>query len=84
MCGVFDVFNTEGLNFQALGNISSVFNHRRPDTIFSILKEILTMHLTQLIKKAYQSRAFVKKWHHPISISKRIEADLEAALDLKT
>ncbi len=55
-----------------------------PDTIHSVLKEVLKMPRTQLIKKAYQSRAFVEKWHDPISISKRIKADLEAALDLKT
>ena len=55
-----------------------------PDTIRSVLKGILTMPRTQLIKKAYQSRAFVERWHDPISISKRVKADLETASEIKT
>ena len=31
MCGVFGVFNTEGLNFRELHNIGSVLSHRGPD-----------------------------------------------------
>jgi asparagine synthase (glutamine-hydrolysing) len=31
MCGIFGVFNTDGLNFQELHNISSALSHRGPD-----------------------------------------------------
>jgi glycosyltransferase involved in cell wall biosynthesis len=54
-----------------------------PRTIHEVLENILKMPRTDLVKMAKKSRAYVEKWHNPITIAKRIKTDMEFALGKK-
>lgn len=52
----------------------------RPETIYNTLVHLLTIPRTELLSFAKQSRAYVEKWHNPVTIAQRIKADMESAL----
>ena len=54
-----------------------------PRTIHEVLENILKMPRTDLVKMAKKSRAYVEKWHNPITIANRIKIDMEFALGKK-
>lgn len=59
------------------------FIQATPDSIKSVIRAVLEMPRTQLIELAKRSRAYVERWHNPITIAKRIEADIEQAISAK-
>ena len=54
-----------------------------PDSIELVLREVLEMPRMQLLTVAKRSRAYVERWHNPITIAKRIRKDIEQALSTK-
>ncbi len=54
-----------------------------PDRIESTLRGVLEMPRPQLLELAKLSRAYVERWHNPITIAKRIKVDIEQALSAK-
>ena len=54
-----------------------------PSAIRDVLENILKMPRAELLEKAQNSRAYVEKWHNPMTIARRIKSDMEAALDHK-
>jgi glycosyltransferase involved in cell wall biosynthesis len=52
----------------------------RPQTIYSVLKELLTSRRGELAELGRRGRAYVERWHDPLGIAKRIVADYEIAL----
>jgi hypothetical protein len=54
-----------------------------PDSIESVLREVLEMPRVQLLEVAERSRAYVERWHNPITIAKRIRKDIEQAISTK-
>lgn len=71
----------EDLHFipESMRNDLPIFQ-AEPNTIVDVLKEILVLPRSQLLEKAKQSRAYVEKWHDPVSIAKRIKQDMEKAV----
>ena len=51
-----------------------------PDTIEEGLRTVLDMPRSDLLALAKKSRAFVERWHDPLSIARGIKADYEEAL----
>ena len=51
-----------------------------PDTIEEGLRTVLEMPRSDLLALAKKSRAFVERWHDPLSIAREIKADYEEAL----
>lgn len=47
----------------------------RPDTIYDVLKEHLTIKKHSLQERGVRSRAYVEKWHDPIKIAQEITDD---------
>lgn len=56
------------------------FIEATPDTIEAVLDRVLAMPRSELEALARKSRAFVEKWHDPVKIALRIEADYVEAL----
>lgn len=54
-----------------------------PDTIYSVLKEWLTVKKESLHEMGKKSREYVEKWHDPLKIAERLKADYEAILNTK-
>lgn len=54
-----------------------------PETIRDGLEKVLNMSNTELSNLSRQSRAYVEKWHDPLSIVDGIKRDYEKALDKK-
>lgn len=54
-----------------------------PETVRDGLKKVLNMSNTELSNLSRQSRAYVEKWHDPISIVDGIKRDYEKALGKK-
>jgi hypothetical protein len=52
-----------------------------PSTIESTLRTVLEMPRERLLILAKRSRAYVEKWHDPLSIAIRIKRDLEQAME---
>lgn len=59
------------------------FIQATPDSIELVLKEVLEMPRGQLLELATRSRAFVERWHNPLTIGKRIRKDIEQAIYAK-
>ena len=59
------------------------FFRTTPDSIESVLREVLEMPRAQLLEVAERSRAYVERWHNPITIAKRIRKDIEQAISTK-
>ena len=59
------------------------FIQATPDSIESVLREVLGMPRAQLLELAKRSRAYVERWHNPITIAERIKLDIEQALSSK-
>jgi glycosyltransferase involved in cell wall biosynthesis len=51
-----------------------------PATIYSVLKEWLTVRRDELPKVGQSSRAYVEKWHDPVKIAARLKSEYEAIL----
>ena len=51
-----------------------------PSTIYSVLKEWLTVRRDELSKVGQSSRAYVEKWHDPVKIAARLKSEYEAIL----
>jgi len=51
-----------------------------PNTVFSVLRNVLELRRSDLLKKAYESRAFVEKWHNPDTIATRIKEDMQFSI----
>jgi glycosyltransferase involved in cell wall biosynthesis len=51
-----------------------------PETIYEVLKELLTSRRVELAELGRRGRAYVERWHDPLRIAKRIVADYEAAV----
>jgi glycosyltransferase involved in cell wall biosynthesis len=54
-----------------------------PDSIYTVLKEWLTVRKSELRERGIQSRAYVEKWHDPIKIAAKVKSDYEDALRRK-
>lgn len=54
-----------------------------PDTVYSVLKEWLTVKKGLLNEMGKKSRSYVEKWHDPVKIAQRLKADYEAILESK-
>lgn len=54
--------------------------HAEPGTIYDVLKDCLTLRRAQLSEIGARSRAYVEKWHDPISIAARLKDDYISAL----
>lgn len=48
-----------------------------PDTIYSVLKDWLTVRKGDLRSKGRESRRFVERWHDPLKIARGVIADYE-------
>jgi hypothetical protein len=59
------------------------FIQATPGSIESALREVLQMPRARLLKLAERSRAYVERWHNPITIAKRIKEDIEQAISAK-
>jgi hypothetical protein len=59
------------------------FIQATPGSIESALRKVLEMPRAQLLELAMRSRAYVERWHDPVTIAKRIKADIEQALSSK-
>lgn len=51
-----------------------------PHTVEQTLRALLTMPREELVRLARKSRAFVERWHDPLTIARGIRADYERAL----
>lgn len=56
----------------------------KPDSIYSVLKEWLSVRKSDLPHRGGMSREFVEKWHDPDIISRDVAADYLEALQAKT
>jgi len=54
-----------------------------PDTIYSVLKEWLTVKKGSLNDAGIRSRNFVERWHDPLKIAQKLKNDYEVILDSK-
>jgi len=52
----------------------------QPDTIYDVLKELLTTRRSELAEIGRRGRAYVGRWHDPLRIAAGIVADYEAAV----
>ncbi len=59
------------------------FIQATPDNIEAALRQVLEMPRVQLLVLAKRSRAYVERWHNPITVAKRIKADIEQAISVK-
>ena len=59
------------------------FIQATPDSIGLALRKVLEMPRTQLLDLAKRSRAYVERWHNPITIAERIKQDIKQALSSK-
>lgn len=51
-----------------------------PHTVEQSLRNVLSMPRSELVELAHRSRAFVERWHDPLTIARCIQADYEKAL----
>lgn len=54
-----------------------------PETIRGVLKKVLHMNPMELLELSRESRAYVERWHDPMTIARRIRSDMEIALTNK-
>ena len=59
------------------------FIQATPESIESVLREVLEMPRVKLLEYAKHSRAYVERWHNPITIAERIKLDIEQAVAVK-
>ncbi len=59
------------------------FIQATPMSVESVLREVLEMPRAQLFDLAKRSRAYVERWHNPITIARRIKADIEQAISVR-
>jgi glycosyltransferase involved in cell wall biosynthesis len=52
------------------------------DTVEAVLLELLTIRRRELLPLGARGRAFVERWHDPVAIARRLEADYRDALGL--
>ena len=57
--------------------------HATPESIGSALRKILEMPRLELLDIARRSRAYVERWHDPITIAERIKKDIEKAISAR-
>jgi hypothetical protein len=48
-----------------------------PDSIYSVLREWLTIKVGDLMERGVKSRDYVENWHDPVKIARRMKADYE-------
>jgi len=51
-----------------------------PSSIYSVLKEWLTVRKSELPEIGKRSRAYVERWHDPVKIATRLKSEYEAAI----
>lgn len=51
-----------------------------PDTIYRVMRDLLTNHVAELPALGRRSRAFVERWHDPLSIAQRLKGEYESLL----
>jgi glycosyltransferase involved in cell wall biosynthesis len=52
----------------------------QPQTIFEVLRELLTTRRHELAELGRRGRAYASRWHDPLRIARRLVADYEAAV----
>lgn len=52
-----------------------------PETIYGVLKDLLTARRGELAEIGRRGRRYVERWHDPLRIAEQIVVDYEAALD---
>ncbi len=55
----------------------------RPDNIYAVLREWLTVKRGELLTRGMRSRQYVERWHDPVCIAREIRADYECVLRSK-
>lgn len=53
----------------------------QPETIYDVLKELLTVRRGELAEIGERGRRFVSRWHDPLRIAKELIADYEKAVN---
>ncbi|MBD0329630.1 MAG: glycosyltransferase [Thermoleophilia bacterium] len=54
--------------------------HAAPRDLHAVLRELLTTRRGEYAEIARRSRAFVERWHDPVTIARQLRAEYEAAL----
>lgn len=54
-----------------------------PDTIYSVLKEWLTIRKKEIHQRGKASRRYVERWHDPIKVAQIVKEDYERVLSTK-
>lgn len=52
----------------------------QPDTIYDVLKELLTVGRGELAELGKRGRRYVSRWHDPLQIAQQVVVDYEAAV----